>query len=329
MTHFEGHGLTRAERLRQLEERLLTAAGVGGATPSELARELGVSRQTVWRDITALSRTASVEEDGHRFWINPLSYVTRTRFSVGESLMLYLAMRRAVRQTSFAPPGMVSALEKLTLALRAPTGDQLASSTRLMEHQRPTDPERASVWETLIRAWTEQITVRIVYKSLKRREQRSYSYQPYLFEPVPLGEGVYVVGYSQTHGEIRTFKVERILRATLTTEHFKRPDQIDVDSLLRHAWSIWYGDNPVEVRLRFSARVVQRVQETLWHPTQEVQLLADGSLDWCAHVAGTQELIPWIRGWGPDVKVLSPPELRTTIAEDMRKAATLYEDVQK
>lgn len=325
MTDFEGHGLIKAERLRALEERLLALARTGGATMAELARDLGVSRQTIWRDITALSKTTPMVQDGPRFWIDPVRYVTHTRFTVGESLMLYLAARRAVRQTSSAPPVMISALNKLTLALKGPTGDQLAASTRLIEQERAADAGRVAVWETLIRAWIEQITVRIVYRSFKRKELRTYEYQPYLFEPVILSEGVYVVGYSLTHKAIRTLKVERIVRASLTTQPFERPDDLSIDDLLRHAWGIWYGDTLTEVRLWFHPRVAQRVKETLWHPTQKITDRADGSVEWCAQLAGTQELVPWIRGWGPDVEVLAPPALREAIANDMRRAAAVYE----
>jgi predicted DNA-binding transcriptional regulator YafY len=33
---------------------------------------------------------------------------------------------------------------------------------------------------------------------------------------------------------------------------------------------------------------------------------------------------PWIRQWGYECEVLSPPELRAEIAEEMRRAAAVY-----
>jgi len=33
---------------------------------------------------------------------------------------------------------------------------------------------------------------------------------------------------------------------------------------------------------------------------------------------------PWIRQWGPDCVVVSPPELREAIAEEMRRAGEGY-----
>ncbi len=321
-------GMAKAERLHRLEQLLLLAAAQGGMTAPELAEHLGVSRQTIWRDITELTQSLHVpiQEDNERYWIDRLDYVSNVPLSIGESLMLYLAMRRAIRQTSYAPPSLVSALEKMALPLHDPAGRQLAASTRVLQAERAADPERSKVWETMIRAWVEQITVCITHQSFRRDEPRTYEFQPYLFEPVIFGEGNYVVGHSLTHGELRTFKVERILKATLTTQPFTRPDTLDVDTLVRYAWGIWYGGTLHEVCLHFSPKVARRVKETLWHPTQQITDLPNGGVEWRVQVAGTQELIPWIRGWGPDVEVKTPPDLRELIADDMRRAAALYSE---
>ena len=135
-----------------------------------------------------------------------------------------------------------------------------------------------------------------------------------------------MIGYSLQHGMLRTFKVERIIKATLTTQQFIRPDTIDLERLLQYAWGVWYGEDPVEVRLRFYGTAANRVRETIWHPLQRIEDLADGNLEWTVQIAGVRELIPWIRGWGPDCEVLAPAELRELIATDMHRAAELYRE---
>lgn len=316
-------GLNKAEGLRQTELELRNAAPVGGISIQDLADRLGISRHTAMRYVNSLPGVP-VQENEHRYWINPADYISSVRVSVGESLMLYLAMRRAIRQMSYVPPVMINALEKMTVPLRYPANVMLAATTHRLQTDQPSDSDRAEVWENLIRAWIEGITACITYQSHRRSEQRTYEFQPYLFEPALLSEGVYVVGYSLTHRSLRTFKVERIQKATLTTHHFERDETIDADTLVRYAWGIWYGETLTEVRLHFSPQVARRVKETIWHPTQQIDDLPDGSVEWRVLVAGTQELVPWIRGWGPDVEVLAPPDLREQIAEDMRRATELY-----
>jgi CRISPR-associated endonuclease/helicase Cas3 len=55
----------------------------------------------------------------------------------------------------------------------------------------------------------------------------------------------------------------------------------------------------VGVVLKFHPRVAHRVRETRWHRSEQVEEQPDGSLLWRARVAEVQEMLPWIRGWGP------------------------------
>ena len=76
--------------------------------------------------------------------------------------------------------------------------------------------------------------------------------------------------------------------------------------------------------LRFAPSVAARVQEATWHPTQRVEVEADGSLTWHATVAGTIEIRLWILSWGDDVEVIAPDDLRFDVASTHRRAAARY-----
>jgi Fe-S oxidoreductase/predicted DNA-binding transcriptional regulator YafY len=310
--------MSRAARLQRIEELLLSTSE--GNTVKELADRLGVHRTTVWRDLTELSLEAPVQQFDNRYLIDPKDYLSSVRLSPGESLMLYLAMRRMVRRRSHVPPMMRLALEKVALALRHPDAVQLANSIKTMQEDPPADPERAQTWETLVRAWMDRITVRITYQELLGPRPYDYEVQPYLFEPAVLSEGVYLIAHSLTHNAMRTFKVERIEKAMLTSLRFERPQDVDADELLRQVWGPWYRDELAEVRLRFNDPVVaRRVRETVWLPSQQIRELPGGGVEWSAQVIDVVELVPWIRGWGPDCEVLAPLGLREHISEMERR----------
>jgi proteasome accessory factor B len=55
-----------------------------------------------------------------------------------------------------------------------------------------------------------------------------------------------------------------------------------------------------------------------------VEREADGSLIWRARVAGSLEVRIWLLGWGADVEVLDPPELRAEVAGELERAAARY-----
>ncbi len=110
---------------------------------------------------------------------------------------------------------------------------------------------------------------------------------------------------------MRTFKVERLRSALILPGRYEIPADFDPAVRLRNAWGIWYTDNePVEVVLRFHPNVARRVQETQWQRGQQVEVQPDGWLLWRALIAEPQEMLPWIRGWGADVEVVGPEEMR-------------------
>ena len=45
---------------------------------------------------------------------------------------------------------------------------------------------------------------------------------------------------------------------------------------------------------------------------------------WSADVAEWREMLPWVRGWGADVEVLEPKELRNALTREAQELAELY-----
>ena len=148
---------------------------------------------------------------------------------------------------------------------------------------------------------------------------------PYLLEPSLQTHALYLIGFDEERTALRTFKVERIGTVTLTPRMFEPPDAARTTSALRAAWDIIAAQEPVEVVLRFTPTVADRVRENgSWHPTQTVKTEDDGSLRWSATVSGTIEIRLWILSWGDEVEVLAPAALRDDVADTHRRAAARY-----
>jgi proteasome accessory factor B len=103
-------------------------------------------------------------------------------------------------------------------------------------------------------------------------------------------------------GKIATFKVNRIKEVTILDEDFDIPENFNIEKLLGSSWGVMWGDEII-VKLKFSANVARRVKETVWHQSQQIHDLSDGSCTLTLQVGSTLEMTPWIRGWGPDVEV--------------------------
>ncbi|MHB8626484.1 MAG: helix-turn-helix transcriptional regulator [Aggregatilineales bacterium] len=316
-----GHAANKRERIENLERLLLS----GWFTPTELAKRLGCDRTTIHHDLTEIELTHPlINENGH-YRLDPAGYVSNIRLTPAEALTIYLALRRFIRQTSKAPTFFVSAIQKISATLRHPNlTTQLVQSSLMLEDERSAADKHAEIWQILLQGWLNKTVVRLEYQKGRGTEIGEHDYEPYLFEPAVLSHGVYVIGWSRTRDQIRTFKIDRITGAYLTGETFT-PKNIQVDDLLKNAWGVWYGQELITVELRFAPGVVKRVLETIWHPSQRTQLLEDGNLLWTIEIAATLELISWIRGWGHEVEVLKPEKLRQEIADSLRAAAALYD----
>jgi predicted DNA-binding transcriptional regulator YafY len=66
------------------------------------------------------------------------------------------------------------------------------------------------------------------------------------------------------------------------------------------------------------------VRETRWHPTEQVSVNDDGSLLWCALIAEPREMMPWVRGWGADVEVMEPIELKDEMIKQSLDLFKIY-----
>lgn len=320
-----GHAENKRERIEAMERWLQMTQE--GWTPTQLAEKLNCTRSTVHRLLEEIATRQPLQDDGKgRYSLDPAQVRSDVRLTHAEALTIYLALRRFIRQTSSAPTFFISAIQQIATVLRHPNlTAQLAQASLTLESERRAEETHTAIWQELIRSWYEKIPIRLRYQKGRSDETTEHEFEPYLFEPAVLSHGVYVIGWSRTRNELRTFKVDRIQRATLSTGTFERRAELQPDVLLRHSWGVWYGEKLTKVELLFDRAVATRVCETIWHPSQKTNLLADGHLHWSVEIAGTLELVAWIRGWGHEVRVLAPDTLKQEIAESLRLAAALYE----
>ncbi|MCX6032896.1 MAG: CRISPR-associated endonuclease Cas3'' [Chloroflexi bacterium] len=315
-------GLTRSERLDEMKRLYIQRA----FSDKELAERLGVDRTTIWKDRSALEpEYPFVQDDEGRYKIDRTQYVSAIKFNLHEALAVYLAARRASRQTRISQPHVANAIQKLAAALRQPMTERLVQAGESLLAQS-VQPERVKVLEAIAEGWVNQQKVRITHQGLRARQAQTHLVSPYLIEPSLLGDGAYLIGYSDVFNDVATFKVERIERAIVTGEPFTLPEAFDEQKLLQHAWGIWYGEGePQTVKLRFfGEQVTRRVKETIWHPSQKpIEDTSDGCI-WTAEVAEWREMVPWVRGWGSEVEVLEPTELRDLLANEVTRMSKRY-----
>jgi len=192
--------------------------------------------------------------------------------------------------------------------------------------QQPTDTDYEDVFSQVVRAYLSRRKLRIRYHPY-HREPFVTLIEPYLIEPSSFGYGSYAIGFSSAPGALRTYKLERILQAELTTEPFDIPSDFPGLEILRNAWSIMYSEETVRVVLRFAPDVKRRVRESNWRGGNSIiehDPDLPGYLIYAFDISDTTDLKPWIRTWGANVEVLEPAYLRDEMIGEARALAHVY-----
>ncbi len=300
-----------------------------GYTDQEMGDRFGIGRDAIFKRRKKFKEDYGddffVETERGRYRIDSQTFVSNIKVSWEEALILYLATRRLSRSTRLPKQPVQNALSKLSTALYKPMTERLVrAASDVVKH--PEEEKRQEILTTLIRGWSEQLKVHIHYLALNNTTPKKHTICPYLIEPSPWSDSVYVIAKTNATDVITPFQLERIVKAALGTEPFEVDSKFKEETLFKYTWGIWYSDKqPETICLRFTGKeAVRRVQESVWHPDQETELQDDGSLIWEAPIAEPQEMLPWIRGWGAHVDVERPDELREKVKAGVWEQAQVY-----
>lgn len=293
-----------------------------------IGERLGTDRTNAWRIRRIMIEKMGIPIDPHptergKWYIHPDYSITHIPFKREQMAALYLAARRLQQQTRTSQLPVVDALEKLAHALRKPLAEGLVKAAKHVFEEEQ-DPHQQQVFSSLIECWLDRLPVRITHRKL-HGEPRVYRVHPYQIEPAVWGDGNYLIGFSEYHNKVATFKLSRIEKVVIGTGKFEIPPDFNVHDLLKYAWGVWHADEePVTVKLRFNKWVTQRVKESIWHPQQLIVDKEEGCCEFTVQVAEWREMVPWVRGWGSDVEVLEPKELKDVLTGEARRLARMY-----
>jgi len=304
------------------------AAHPEGATVDAVARFVGMSRRTVYRDLRALEGEIGIplwSEDG-RWGIVEGAFLPPMRLTLDEAVAFFLAARLMAQFADRHEPDIAAAFQKLAEILPPVVARHLERTIDVMS-SRPPDERLTRHLRLLARAWAEQRVVELTYDAATYspgRPPRRSRVHPYLVEASATTRALYLIGFDESRDAVRTFKLQRILDVSVTPETFEPPDPRIAQESLGRSWGVITDQEEVEVVLRFDAAIASLVTETTWHPTEQVSREPDGTILWQARVPGTIEIRRWILSWGSQVEVVAPPELRDEVAATYRAAAARY-----
>lgn len=326
----DGRNETRLQRLLKLIEIMRSDRAFGA---DELAKKTGVSRRTIFRDLEMLTRVGvPVQFDDHcrGYQINQWYFLPPTSLNLFEVTSLYVAAKKMAGSRTYPLSAEAAhAIEKMAQTLAPGLWDACSQMARLVEVRWPamvdTSPTRW-IFQTLLKAAAEHCKVALEYDIHSSDRKARIILRPYLL--TLLDRTWYVIGYCEERQKVQTLPLDLILSADCLMETFEAPSNFSLDSYLGQAWMLSPEGSISSVRLRFSPKVADRVEDAIWHKTQRTQRLQDGSLIFEADVDGLTEISYWILGYGDEVVVEKPVELRTRIQQIANSILKQYANQQ-
>lgn len=321
-----------AEVIRQWKLLLHLDDLARGSSVDDLARELSVTKRTVWRDLAALQEAGfplvDEKRDRKSIWRVmrlPLKSLTDAGMSVTEVCSLYVGRELLLTLTGTPfETGVNSLIKKVQKALSPRTRgflDELPNVVRVRpEPRKKVPPGYNELVAKLIEASTRHKAVEMQYFSVSSNRLKTYLVHPY---NVQYSEGgLYLHGFVPEYDEVRFFAIERLKKCVITDQSFtpiKAIESADFNPSL----GLGMG-RPERILLEFTARVAPYVRERVWHKSQQIEELPDGGIRLGLKVALDWALHGWILSWGPHVHVAAPSALAQDILTMLDGAREWY-----
>ncbi|MEE9294064.1 MAG: WYL domain-containing protein [Phycisphaerae bacterium] len=319
--------LTRAHRLIRMVQILQAGRR---CSVQDLADEMSVSRRTIFRDMEVL-RGAGIhcthDADTESYRIDKSHFLRPLMLSVEEALALMLVTRKLMDQRVVPFVGLaVSAGLKIESALPADIRDHCSSLLAGVQVGELRVSDVDAVTDILLHieeAIGARRKIRIMYDSYYEKAEIATVLRPYCV--TFRSRGWYVIGHSEKHRQVRTFKLERVTDLEVLEARFKPARDFSLEEYYGNAWHMIRGDQAHHVEIQFSSKVAGNVEEVAWHRTQRTRRRSNGTLIFEVDVDGLEEISWWVLGYGDQAVVNEPEALRQLLASHARNLVQYYE----
>jgi len=301
-------------------------------TTESLMHDLDISRRTLFRDLKLLDE-AGVPYRHDRalgYRIDQNFYLPPVNLTVPEALGLMMLGKTAATHRDRPTVGAaLSAIYKLASTIPDPI--RQACSDMMANISVAPDPQIIGDLETRYHALMQRCadegrTCRVVYQSPVEDEPLHTSLDPYALYFA--NRAWYVLGYTDAHDEVRVLKLTRFIELEMTDETFEKPEDFRVEHKLGKAWRLIPEGKEYKIVLEFTPKVATNVSEVLWHPSQTHLILEDGRCEMTFTIDGLGEIAWWLCGYGDQVVIKEPAELRERVGQMHQSAWKQYESKQ-
>jgi predicted DNA-binding transcriptional regulator YafY len=135
----------------------------------------------------------------------------------------------------------------------------------------------------------------------------------------------HLVAYCRTRNDWRDFQLSRMSDCRVEDEGFIPHEEGEWKPFLTDTFGIFQNREFFEVILRFSPERARWVRGEVWHPSQRVEELPDGSLILALPVSHEAEIMMEVLRHGSHVEMLEPEWLREKVRQEIERMGKIYD----
>ncbi len=170
---------------------------------------------------------------------------------------------------------------------------------------------------TLRQAILASRKVKLLYKYRGSGKRGHETIHPYGFI---YGSRHYLVAWSQSEWarDFRNYALSNIERVELLDKNFTHKKNFSLQEYAERSFGV-FQEEPFDVVWKFSPEVAEDAREYLFHPSQQFEEQADGSLIVRFQAGGGLEMCWHLFTWGGHLTVLAPKKLSTLLNDHLQK----------
>ena len=308
-----------------------------GVTLDDIRDELGVSRRTAERMRDAVEwafgplELVDIGDNKNHWRLRSNALLHLVRFDAEELAELSRAAEMAERAGHQL---RADALREIEIKLRATLRDELRTQVEAsiealtqVEGLAMRAGPRVRFDQKLLGLLREAITTcRVIECSYLAQSSGRWSQQQ--IEPYGLlfGNRTFLAGRTGRDDKVRYWRLANMNDVRIGDSFIRDPEF----NLTKHARRSFgtFQEEPIDVTLRFSSAAARDASSFLFHPNQNVEKNADGTLTVCFTAGGRQEICWHLFTWGETVTIEKPAHLREQLAAMCRNLAQHHEEAR-
>jgi len=319
-------GMTKYDRLLYILNLLRARRNLNA---QKLAEECGVTERSIYRDIVSLSEANVPIYYDNGYKLASGNFLPPLNFDFDEYHCLKLALESS-------PLDKTDKYRRLLRKIKAKVEAGLSDSVK---QKKKFTPETTHIdiatsleqkrgekfYSTIEEAITSWRCLELEYDSIHSGLTQRVV-EPYFV--IFRGRAFYFVAFCRLRQDFRTFRIDRVLSVKISDETFAKRKDIDPENYFKDSWALFSGES-VEVVAKFRGTAARVVLSGKHHPSESIELIDTNEILYRVVTRGLEEIQRWLLGFGADVEVVSPPQLRENLARIGEYLSSTHRDVKQ